>query len=140
MPALSKAFSDKVLATIEKREQLERPQALKMLGEVAKAVYPNGYRDPEVVKYLKAFHKRDYTRRCGKESKEVRVVSRLRERPFQLINKTKKTTSVHTATKSNNDDVKDDSINDNDNSGNSNERLVQAGRFLIVSSGMQISL
>ena len=57
-----------------------------------------------------------------------------------MISKTKKTTSVHIAATNNNDDVKDDSINDNDNNGNSNERLVQAGRFLIVSSGMQISL
>ena len=68
------------------------------------------------------------------------MVSRLKERPFQWINKRKKTTSVHIAAKNNNDDVKDDGINDNDNSGNSNERLVQAGRFLILSSGMQISL
>ena len=66
---------------IDAHTKLERADAYRAFRDKAKEVYPLGYRDPEVIRYLKRYHRKVYTRRVNKAGKTVTVRAPLQCQP-----------------------------------------------------------
>jgi len=61
--------------------KLEGVDAYRAFRNKAKDVYPLGYRDPEVIRYLKRYHRKVYTRRVNKAGKSVIIKAALHSQP-----------------------------------------------------------
>jgi len=61
--------------------KLEGVDAYRAFRNKAKDVYPLGYRDPEVIRYLKRYHRKVYTRRVNKAGKSVIIKAALQCQP-----------------------------------------------------------
>ena len=78
---ISEAMTAALNAAVDAHQKLERRDAYRAFAQKAQEVYPLGYRDPEVIRYLKRYHRKVYTRRVNKDGKSVIVRAALKCQP-----------------------------------------------------------
>ena len=78
---ISEAMTAALNAAVDAHQKLERADAYRAFWQKAREVYPLGYRDPEVIRYLKRYHRKVYTRRVNKDGKSVIVRAALKCQP-----------------------------------------------------------